>query len=60
MTRFNSYLLFDSTCKEAMDFYKSVFGGERVLTTVGDSPMAKMFPLISSDALRLMKLLLGQ
>ncbi len=44
MTRLNSYLLFDSTCKEAMDFYKSVFGGERVLTTIGDSPMAKMFP----------------
>jgi uncharacterized glyoxalase superfamily protein PhnB len=34
MTRLNSYLLFDSTCKEAMDFYKSVFGGERVLIPI--------------------------
>lgn len=44
MTKLNSYLLFDGTCRQAMDFYKSVFGGELTLTTVGDSPMKQMFP----------------
>jgi PhnB protein len=44
MTKLISYLLFDGTCRQAMDFYKSIFGGELGLTTVGDSPMAPMFP----------------
>ena len=44
MTRLSSYLLFDGTCKEALAFYRSIFGGELVLTTVGDSPMKAMFP----------------
>jgi PhnB protein len=44
MTKLNSYLLFDGTCKDAMEFYKSLLGGELVFTTVGDSPMAKMLP----------------
>lgn len=32
------YLLFDGTCHEAMEFYKTVFGGELTLTKVKDSP----------------------
>lgn len=44
MTKLNSYLLFDGTCRQAMEFYKSVFGGELTLTTVGDSPMKTVFP----------------
>jgi PhnB protein len=44
MLKLASYLLFDGTCGQAMDFYKSVFGGELTLTTVGNSPMARMFP----------------
>ncbi len=32
------YLLFDGKCKEAMEFYKSVFGGQLTLTKVKDSP----------------------
>lgn len=44
MIRLNSYLLFDGTCRQAMEFYKSVFGGELELTTVGDSPVKDMFP----------------
>jgi PhnB protein len=44
MTRLNTYLLFDGTCKEALTFYKSVFGGELEVTTVGDSAMNTMFP----------------
>jgi PhnB protein len=43
-TKLGSYLLFDGTCKEALEFYKSVFGGALTLTTVGESPMAQMFP----------------
>jgi PhnB protein len=40
----STYLLFDGTCREAMTFYHAVLGGELTLTTVGDSPMAAMFP----------------
>lgn len=38
------YLLLDGNCKEALEFYHSVFGGELTLTTVGESPMKAMFP----------------
>ncbi|MBD2753241.1 VOC family protein [Spirosoma validum] len=34
----NPYLFFDGNCREAMEFYKSVFGGELVLTTFGEGP----------------------
>jgi PhnB protein len=44
MKKLNSYLLFDGTCKEAMQFYKTVFGGDLTMTTVGGSPMAPAFP----------------
>lgn len=39
-----SYLLFDGTCRTAMEFYHSVFGGTLDLVTVGESPMASAFP----------------
>lgn len=38
------YLLFDGTCKDAMDFYHAIFGGELTMTLVGDSPMKGAFP----------------
>src|ERR1700745_2205954 len=38
MTRLIPYLLFDGKCREAMEFYKSVFDGELILTKVKDSP----------------------
>ncbi|HEU5164191.1 MAG TPA: VOC family protein [Chitinophagaceae bacterium] len=41
---FSTYLLFDGTCKEAMEFYKSCFGGELSMTSVGESPMKVIFP----------------
>jgi PhnB protein len=34
----NPYLFFDGQCKEAMDFYKSVFGGELTMQTYGEVP----------------------
>lgn len=39
-----TYLLLDGTCKDAMTFYHSVFGGDLTMTTVGDSPMKAAFP----------------
>ena len=44
MTKLTCYLLFGGTCRQAMEFYQSIFGGRLTLTTVGDSPMATMFP----------------
>jgi PhnB protein len=32
------YLLFNGNCKEAMEFYKSVFGGELKMQTYADMP----------------------
>jgi PhnB protein len=39
----STYLLFDGDCKQAMEFYHSVFGGDLTLTTVGESPMKNGF-----------------
>lgn len=39
MTALTPYLLFDGTCQQAMEFYKSCFGGELTLTRVADSPI---------------------
>lgn len=45
MTTLNAYLKFnDKKCKEAMNFYHSILGGELLLNTVGDSPMASEMP----------------
>jgi PhnB protein len=35
-SRLNPYLNFNNTAREAMEFYKSVFGGELVMNTFGD------------------------
>ena len=40
----STYLLFEGDCRQAMEFYHSVFGGDLVLTTVGESPMKGAFP----------------
>ena len=44
MTHLTTYLLLNGTCKPAMEFYQSVFGGELSLTTVGESPMKNAMP----------------
>ena len=36
-TRLNPYLNFDGTTREAMEFYKDVFGGELNIATFGES-----------------------
>jgi PhnB protein len=44
MTKFGTYLLFDGNCATAMEFYKSCFDGELVITKLGDTPMKGQFP----------------
>jgi len=49
MTHLTTYLLLNGACKPAMQFYKSVFGGELTLTTVGESPMKNAMPPAMHD-----------
>lgn len=49
MTTLTTYLLLDGNCKPAMEFYKSVFGGELSLTKVGESAMKDMMPPAMHD-----------
>ena len=44
MTKLNAYLFFDGNCRDAMNFYKDIFGGELVLMPVGESPAAQHMP----------------
>lgn len=44
MTQINSYLTFNGNCRDAMNFYKDCLGGELVLQTIGESPMADKMP----------------
>ena len=44
MAQINVYLHFNANCREAMEFYKKVFGGELKLMTVEESPMAAQMP----------------
>lgn len=40
-SRLNPYLSFKDTARAAMEFYKSVFGGELTVSTFGDGGMAQ-------------------
>lgn len=40
-SKLNPYLSFQNTAREAMEFYKSVFGGRLVLTTFKEAGMAQ-------------------
>jgi PhnB protein len=44
MTTLTPYLLFDGNCHQAMDFYKSCFGGELTVLKVKDSPARDHLP----------------
>jgi PhnB protein len=44
MAQLNAYLHFNGDCRDAMTFYKDIFGGELALMTVGDSQMASQMP----------------
>ena len=40
-SRLNPYLSFKNTARQAMEFYKSVFGGELTISTFGEGGMAQ-------------------
>jgi PhnB protein len=44
VTNFSVFLLFDGKCRQAMEFYKSCFGGELAVTKVGESPAKDFMP----------------
>jgi len=43
-THLQPYIFFYGRCEEALEFYKSVFGGSYELMRVGDTPMAEHMP----------------
>lgn len=49
-TTVNVYLTFNGDCKEAFDFYKSVFGGEYTnISTFGEMPPQEGMPPVPDD-----------
>jgi len=40
----NPYLTFNGNCREAMNFYKTILGGELMLQTIGESPLCQEMP----------------
>src|SRR5713101_10109675 len=49
MTTLTPYLLFDGKCQQAMEFYKSCFGGELTATKVKDSPAKDFMPSVQQE-----------
>jgi PhnB protein len=49
MAALTPYLLFDGHCREAMEFYKSCFGGELTVTKVKDSPVKDRMPTVQHE-----------
>jgi PhnB protein len=48
-TQLQPYIFFFGRCEEALEFYKSVFGGTYELMRTKDSPMADQMPPGSGD-----------
>ncbi len=56
----NPYLFFDGNCREAFDFYRSVFGGDfSVLQTFGDGPPDMGVPEAEKDRIMHVSLPVG-
>ena len=49
MITLTPYLLFDGKCQQAMEFYKSCFGGELTATKVKDSPAKDFMPAVQQE-----------
>ena len=49
MTTLTPYLLLDGKCQQAMEFYKSCFGGELTITKVKDSPIKDQMPAVQQE-----------
>ena len=48
-TTLTPYILFDGNCHQAMEFYKSCFGGELTSTKVKDSPAKDYMPAVQQE-----------
>ena len=56
----NTYLFFDGNCREAFEFYRSVFGGEfSVIQTFGDGPPDMGVPEAEKDRIMHVSLPIG-
>lgn len=51
MATLNPYVHFPGNCREAMNFYKEIFGGELSLMPIGESPVAAQMPDIKDKIL---------
>jgi PhnB protein len=51
VAQLNVYLHFNGDCKQGMEFYKQIFGGELKVMTVGQSPMAAQRPEVKEKIL---------
>lgn len=49
VTTLTPYLLFDANCQQAMEFYKTCFGGDLTLMKVKDSPMKDHMPAVQQE-----------
>lgn len=49
MSDFSIYLLFDGTCRQAMEFYKACLGGELICTQVKDSQAKDHMPAFQQE-----------
>jgi PhnB protein len=51
--KLNPYLFFGGNCRQAMEFYQRIFGGELLLTTFGEGPAnAHQDPKANSDEMK--------
>ena len=51
MAQLSPYLKFNGNCRQALEFYKSVLGGQLSLQTIGVSPAAGQFPPAMKDSI---------
>lgn len=49
MVSLTPYLLFDGACSEAMEFYKTVFGGKLTVQKVKESPAKDSLPAFQQE-----------
>ena len=49
MTSMTPYLLFDGSCRQAMEFYQSCFGGELTATKVKDTAVKDHMPAVQHE-----------
>jgi PhnB protein len=60
MTSLTPYLLFEGKCQQAMEFYKSCFGGELTAIKVKDSPAKDFMPAVQQEKILNARLRSGQ